>query len=573
MSHPMSTESSKPEMPSSGLQTETESISLNAEKTAQPSDQAVPSTNGADYTVQKKDAKFWLIIVSLAITALLAALEATIISTALPSITAALQGGQNYVWVAGAYYLSLTALQPLFGQLANSFGRRKLLIVSIAIFVLGSGICGGSSDMNMLIAGRAVQGVGGAGINLLTELIICDLVPLRERGQYTSIIYSVSVIGSAMGPWIGGELVDKASWRWVFYINLPIGGVALLIVFLVLHVSHRQLSLKESLRKVDFAGNILFACATVGIMFALVYGGIKYPWSSWHIIVPLVLGVVSLIVFGIFETSPYCVEPAIPRQIVGNRTSVGALLISMLHSSLLVWIVYFVSVYFQAVKRHSPSRTGVDLLANIFGFIVAASVAGAMLTKYGRYRPWHFGGLIIMTIGAGLYSLLDRSTPTVGWVLLVFFFAMGCGFVMPSLLPALQADLSDTDTAAATAAITIVRSFGSVWGALIPSIIFNNVFDRLSDRIEDDTTRSMLVGGEAFSRATKSFIDSLEPSTRDQVIDTYVEALKYVWYAAIAICLAGLLCVFLEKEIDLRTSNETDFGLTNREQSSDEATP
>ncbi len=154
-------------------------------------------------------------------------------------------------------------------------------------------------------------------------------------------------------------------------------------------------------------------------------------------------------------------------------------------------------MYFQAVQGESAAKTGVNLLPNVFGFMLAATIAGALLTKFGRYRPWHFGGLIIMTIGIGLYSMLDGSTPTYGWVLLVFFFAMGCGFVMPSLLPALQADLSDLDTAAATAAITIARSFGSVWGALIPSIIFNNFFDRFSDRILDDATRATLVGGQA----------------------------------------------------------------------------
>ncbi len=423
----------------------------------------------------------------------------------------------------------------------------------------------------MLIAGRTVQGLGGAGINLLVELIICDLVPLRERGQYTSIIYSASIVGSAMGPWIGGELVEKASWRWVFYINLPIGGAALVIVALVLNVKQRRLTLRESLRRIDYVGNLLFLGAAIAVMYALIYGGVKHPWGAWQIIVPLVLGVVGFFGFALFEASPYCVEPALPRQIFGNRTSVAALLISFFHSSLLIWVTYFVSVYFQAVQGESAAKTGVNLLPNVFGFMLAATIAGALLTKFGRYRPWRFGGLIIMTIGIGLYSMLDGSTPTYGWVLLVFFFAMGCGFVMPSLLPALQADLSDLDTAAATAAITIARSFGSVWGALIPSIIFNNFFDRFSDRILNDATRATLVGGQAFGHATDSYINSLNGETRAQVISTFVAALKYVWYVGIAICLAALLCVFLEKEIDLRTSLSTDFGMTQAEDGSVEA--
>ncbi|KAB5559563.1 major facilitator superfamily domain-containing protein [Coniochaeta sp. 2T2.1] len=306
-------------------------------------------------------------------------------------------------------------------------------------------------------------------------------------------------------------------------------------------------------------------------MFGLIYGGVKHPWGSWQIIVPLVLGGVGLIAFCAWESSPWCYEPAIPRQIVGNRTSVAALIISFLHSSLLVWVTYFVSVYFQVAKSHSAARTGVDLLANTFGFMLAAIIAGVMLTKLGRYRPWHFGGQAMMVIGMGLYSLLDEKTPTYGWVLLVFFFAMGCGFVMPSLLPALQADLSDVDTAAATAAITIARSFGFVIGAFVPGIVFNNVFDRFADRITDESIRNLLLNGQAFAHATQTFVLSLTEETRAQVVSAYVEALRYVWYAAIAVAIAGFLVVFVEREIDLRTTLDTEFGLEKGEKSKEGA--
>ncbi|GJN69991.1 multidrug resistance protein fnx1 protein [Purpureocillium lilacinum] len=520
--------------------------------------------NNAAHVSEKKGLRFWLIVVSLAVTAILAALDGTIVTTSLPSISADLDGGSNYVWVSGAYFLAVTALQPLYGQLADFFGRRKLLVVSIAIFILGSGICGGASSMNMLIAGRTVQGVGSAGMNLLVELIVCDLVPLRERGQYTAIIYSAATVGAAMGPWIGGEVIVKASWRWVFYINLPIGGAALVMVLLVLRVNHPRIALKDFLRSIDAIGNIVFVGATVGIMFGLIYGGIKYPWSSWHVLVPLILGLVGLAIFALYEASPYCKQPSIPRQIFGNRTSIAALLITFFHSSLLTWVTYFVSVYFQTALGASPARAGVDLLPNVFGFIPAAAIAGAMLTKFGRYRPWQLAGLCIMTIGMGLYSLLDQKTPTYGWVLLVFFFAVGCGLVIPSLLPALQAKLSDSDSAAAIAVLTIGRNFGSVWGTVIPSIIFNNQFDRFSDTIGDESTRRLLLGGQAYAHATADFVNTLQGITREQVKTTYVKALSYVWYVGIVVSFIGLACVFLEEEVDLRTTLDSEFGLEER---------
>jgi MFS family permease len=217
----------------------------------------------------------------------------------------------------------------------------------------------------------------------------------------------------------------------------------------------------------------------------------------------------------------------------------------------------------------------VNLLPNVFGFILAATIAGILLTKYGRYRPWHFGGLAVMSIGMGLYSLLNESTPTYGWVLLVFFFAMGCGFVMPSLVSSLQANLTDLDTAAAMAAITITRNFGSIFGALISSTIFNNVFDRFADRIQDEATRAKFIGGQAYGLAIGSYINSLPSDTRSQVISTYMQTLKYVWYAGIAVCLAALLCVFLEREIDLRTTLDSDFSLKQEtfETSTENPTP
>jgi predicted MFS family arabinose efflux permease len=175
-----------------------------------------------------------------------------------------------------------------------------------------------------------------------------------------------------------------------------------------------------------------------------------------------------------------------------------------------------------------------------------------------------------MSIGMGLYSLLDESTPTYGWVLLVFFFALGCGFVMPSLVSSLQADLTDLDTAAAMAAITIARNFGSVLGALISSIIFNNVFDRFADRIKDEAIRAQFSNGQAYGLAIGSYINSLPGDTRGQVISTYIWTLKYVWYAGIAVCLAALLCVILEKEIDLRTTLDSDFGMTQKAETSAE---
>ncbi|KOS17777.1 putative MFS-type transporter [Escovopsis weberi] len=529
-------------------------------------------TGGSDaYTAEKKDARFWLIILTLGITSILVAVDGTIIQTTLPTITDTLGGGTDFIWVSGVFFLAITALQPLYGQLANIFGRRNLLCATVGLFTLGSGICGGASSMNMLIGGRLVQGIGSAGINLLLELIICDLVPLRERGQYTSIIYSAALVGSTLGPWIGGEVIAKSSWRWVFYLNLPIGGTSMVLVIFLLNMNTRSGNPMAAQRRIDVVGNVLFIASTIAFLFGLIYGGVKYPWDSWHVLVPLILGIAGIIAFCAWEASPWCVEPALPKQLVGNRTSVAALVIAFLHMSVLQWVTYFVSVYFQVALHASPARAGVDLFPNMFGFLVSSVLAGVMVTKTGRYRPMQFLGWAIMSVLLGTYSLLKRGTPTAGWVLQVFFNAFGCGFVMPCLLPALQAELTDDDSAAAMAALTIARSFGSVVGTVVPSVIFNNEFDKRAHAIQDRSTRDQLTGGEAYSHATKDYINGLHGATKDQVISVYLQALKLVWYIGLMICLIGFLVVFVEKEVVLRTSLDTEFGVKGKKKKADDA--
>ena len=305
-------------------------------------------------------------------------------------------------------------------------------------------------------------------------------------------------------------------------------------------------------------------------MLALINGGVVYSWSSWHVLVPLIIGVVAIGVFALFEQSKYCIEPTMPRQLFANRTSIAALLAMWIVTALTTWVTYFISVYFQAVKLASPTDAGVDLLPTMLGFTPAAAAAGWLLAKYGRYRPYHIGGFAICIIGMGLYSLMDQNTPTYGWVLLQIWFAMGCGFVMPTLIPAMQAELTDLDTATSVATISLARSFGFVWGSLIPSITFNNQFDHLSSHITDAATRATLAGGQAYAHATNSYVNSLTGDTKTQVIWVYTQALKLVWYLGIAFCVIGLILALVEKEIDLRTELKTEFGIVEKKKKDDD---
>jgi MFS family permease len=495
--------------------------------------------------------------------------------------------------------LTSTAAQPVYGQLADLFGRRWVTISAVALLVLGSGIAGGANTGSMLIAGRAVQGIGGGGINMLIDLIICDLVPLRERPKYLGLVAIIFAIGTGMGPFIGGELVQRISWRWVFYskcdcvcaggrrqlinstsVNLPIGGVAIALLFAFLHTNFKPTTFRESLGRFDYIGSLLVLGSSLAIIFALTYGGSRYPWSSWHVVVPLVIGLLALAGFHGYEASPWVSEPLLPPHLFGNRTSAIAFYATFVQALMFVWVIYFLPIYFQAVLGSSSSRSGVQLLPTVTGIVPFAGLGAAFIEKVGKYRPVHLVGLALMAIGTGTFALLDEKSstgkffsnanvppvlltlePTIGmWVGLQILQVAGFGVITTALLPAVQAPLTDKDNATSTAAWAYVRSYGAIWGITIPVAIFNNQFDQNLHKISDPAIRAVLSGGHAYAHGTKEFMATLTPQVRSETVSVFVQSLKVVWIVAAAICGASTLLVPLEKEIPMRTELDTEYG-------------
>lgn len=220
-----------------------------------------------------------------------------------------------------------------------------------------------SSNGGLLIAGRAVQGIGSGGLNMIVDMIVSDLVPLRERGNFIAIILTVYFIGTTLGPFVGGILVETTTWRWVFLINLPVGAVTLVLFFTFLHVNYnKDMRFTQKIKRIDFIGNMIIMASSVSILFALTYAGSSYDWSSRNIIVPLVIGLCGCIVFIGYGNSRFCFEPVIPPRLFGNRTSAAVYVNTFLNSAILYWVMYFLPVYFQAVPRSSPARTGIQLL-------------------------------------------------------------------------------------------------------------------------------------------------------------------------------------------------------------------
>ena len=422
--------------------------------------------------------------------------------------------------------------------------------------------------MNMLIAGRTIQGIGGGGVTMLIDLIVCDLVPLRKRGSVMGIIFGAVTIGTALGPFIGGIIVEVTTWRWVFYLNIPIGATAIVLLLAFLHVQYeKETSWMARFKRIDFAGNAIFISATIAILIALTDGGTKYSWSSWRIIVPLVTGFLGLVLFYVFEVSGLCIEPTMPPQLFANRTSATAFALTFIHTLLMYVAIYFLPVYFQAVLSSTPARSGVQLLPTVITLMFFGGIGGGAMQKFGRYRPFHHAGFALMTVGFGTFMLLDHGSSMAMWVIFQVIFAAGLGLPIGTLLAAVQAELSEADAATATGIWAVLRSFGTTWGTAISATVFNNRFARLSIGISDLSVNTLLSGGQAYEHATARFVNSLrdQPTLQNEVIGAFSDSLKLVWQVAISISGLGFLLVICEKEVKLRTELETVFGFKEKE--------
>ncbi|KAI1856794.1 hypothetical protein JX265_011435 [Neoarthrinium moseri] len=512
---------------------------------------------GTDST-SNKGVEFWLVFLGLCFAGFVAATDSTIIFTALPTIANDFGGQSQYIWLENAYVFASTAIQPLYGQVSNIIGRRYPMIMSVALFALGSGIAGGANSTAMFISGRLVQGLGAGGMVMLIDLIVCDLLPLRERSTYLGTVLGACAVGSVVGPVIGGAIVTRSTWRWAFWINLPVCALTLAVMVPFLRISSRRSpSWVHSVSRIDYLGNTLFVGSITSILIGLVQGGVVYPWKSWQTILPIVLGFVGWA--GFFVQQGFCNEPTMPLRLFSHRTTATVYLQDFVVSVLLQWCIYILPLFFQSQLSASALTSGLNILPINAFMIPSGAVAGAILTKTGRYKPLHWAGFGVLAISCGLFSAMSSSTSTIAWAWFEILAGVGIGLPLTTQLPAIQAVLSEPDTAISTSTYSFVRSFGFVWGATIPSIVFNSRVDAMLGSITDTKVRAALAGGGAYSYALS--VKDLTEQTLQQTLEVYREAMRVVWFVGLAFALVGFLLVFAEKHVEMRVTLETEFGL------------
>ncbi|KAF4125067.1 Fungal trichothecene efflux pump (TRI12) [Geosmithia morbida] len=441
-----------------------------------------PTAAAGDPEAERTNWQTFLVVLALCMALFLAALDVSIITTALPSISAHFHSSQGYVWVGGAYVLGNAAFVPTWGKISDIFGRKPVLLMAVSIFWIGSLLCAVSNSMAMLIAARAVQGVGGGGAVVLPNICVSDLFSIRKRGMYFGILGMVWAISSAVGPILGGVFTDRVSWRWCFYINLPLSGISLAILFFMLKLHNPRTPIRQGLAAIDWSGSLLVIGGTLMLLIGLEFGGVVKPWASATVICLVVFGVVTL---GLFVVNEWKVatHPLAPLHLFRHRTSLAAYGISFFHSMAFMSGSYWLPLYFQGVLGVSSLMSGVYLLPFVVALSLVSATTGLIIVKTGKYKLLISIGLAINTLGLGLFIDLG---PDRDWVKLALFqvvAGIGIGPNFQAPLIALHTNVAPKDIGSATAFFSFLRQIGTSVSVVVGGIIFNNEMQKQQTRL------------------------------------------------------------------------------------------
>jgi len=495
---------------------------------------ATTADSATGQTGSRLPSHFGWIYAALMVTMLLSALDQTIISTALPTIVGELDGLSHMAWVTTAYILAATIGMPVYGKLGDLIGRRSLFLAALAIFVAGSALAGFAQDMPQLIAFRALQGLGGGGLMIISQAIIADLVPVRQRAKFMGPMGGVFGLAAVAGPLLGGWITDNADWRWAFWINLPLGVAALVISAAAIKLPRRKIEVRF-----DYLGTALMAVAVTCLILVCTWGGTEYDWTSPTILWLGGATVATAVLFYLVERR--AAEPLIPLRMLRNPVFSLATLIGMIAIGLGMFaVISYMPTYLQMVYGYSATESGLLLIPMVAGMMLTAIVSGGLVSKLGRYKGFVVAGMVVMPIGIWLMSTLEASTPV--WVLCAYLALLGAGMglVMQNLVLAVQNAFPQKEVGTATSSNNFFREIGATMGVAVVGALFTN---RLTDALAGIGTD---FGGAGAESITPAIVRSLPAELRDQVVNAYADSLLPIFLGLVPVILAGtVLALFL----------------------------
>nr|KAJ3418023.1 hypothetical protein HK105_000462 [Polyrhizophydium stewartii] len=476
----------------------------------------------------------------------LASLDQTIVSVAIPAVAKDFKSLDQIAWIGTAFFLTSTAFIPTYGKLADIFGRKVVFLTAVVVFEIGSILCGASTNMNMLIVSRAVAGLGGGGIFSLAIIIISDLAPLKDRAKYQGIIGACFGLASVAGPLLGGLFTDKLSWRWNFYINVPLGAITIFVSVFILKLPHSGLDWRASLKRVDFVGTAILVAGVITFLIPIQGGGTQFEWNSPIVISLFIVGGLLLIAF-VFVELKFAKEPIMPLELFTNRHAVATFATSMFLGMSFLGAIFYTPVFFQVVNGDTATQAGINTIPLIFGMVIFSIVAGAVASSTGYYMPLATVSSILIATGLGLMSTLNQNSNTgmkIGYLLVT---GAGLGFGVQSVVIAAQASVDESYLAVVTSINNFWQTIGSVFSLAIMSSVFNNRLKTLLAELATPTFDPTPLVADPTLIRNPYFVPTQE--LQDKVIDAYVKALSQIFLVSIPF--AGVMCLctfFLKKE-------------------------